>query len=138
MPSGSTPIGISCDGLAGGEIHDRDETVVFVRDVENFTVGRNVEEFRIGAGIELARHLERIGVDHGDLPIVAKADNDRLVIRRDDDASRTLAHVNRRHQFQARAINDGDCIVLLVGHENHGGIGLPDPCEHEKSSETEE
>ena len=87
------------DGLAGREIHDRDETVVFVGDIENFAVGRNVEEFRIGAGIELARHLERIGVDHGDLAIVAEADDDRLVIRRDDDAARTLAHIDRRHEL---------------------------------------
>ena len=82
---------------------------------EHARIGRGVQLDRHRSDGDLANHLARGRVYHGDCVFLRQRHQDKTTVRREADLSRTLAYLHLRDLLLADGINDRHRAALEVG-----------------------
>src|SRR5262249_48157686 len=104
------------DDLAALDVHDGDEVVVLIGDIKQLAGRIEREVFRVSSARQGAHDLVGAKIEHFDVIAVAGANVERLLVFREQDAARALAYGDRLQRLEARAVDNGDRVVLLVRH----------------------
>src|SRR5215467_11887853 len=105
------------------DVHDGDERVVLVGDVDLLALLIHGHQLGIGTRVELARLLQRIGVYYVHGVAVTGGHEQLLEVGAQHDAAWSARYFDGVDDLEGVSINHGDRVVLLVGDEDGRGEG---------------